>query len=98
MTMISIRQLRACAAATGLCCIVMTGTSAIAQEKMTAQIANTIEKVLQPQGVGVVLKAEHQCMTARGVMKPGTDLVTSRMLGCFRDSAITRQEFLTMVA
>ena len=46
---------------------------------MTAQIANTIEKVLQPQGVGVVLKAEHQCMTARGVMKPGTDLVTSRM-------------------
>ncbi len=67
------------------------------QEKMTAQIANTINEVLQPQGVAVVIKAEHQCMTARGVMKPGTDLVTSRMLGIFRDNAITRQEFLTMV-
>ena len=64
------------------------------QEKMTAQIANAINTVLQPQGVGVVLKAEHFCMTARGIMKPGTDLVTSRMLGVFRDSAITRQEFL----
>lgn len=67
------------------------------QEKMTAQIANAIDQVLQPQGVGVVLKAEHHCMTTRGVMKPGTDMVTSRMLGCFRDSAITRQEFLAMV-
>jgi GTP cyclohydrolase I len=67
------------------------------QEKMTAQIANTINDVLQPQGVGVVLKAEHFCMTARGIMKPGTDLVTSRMLGCFRDSAVTRQEFLSII-
>ncbi len=67
------------------------------QEKMTAQIANVIEEVLRPQGVAVVLKAEHHCMTTRGVMKPGTELVTSRMLGCFRDSAITRQEFLSMV-
>jgi GTP cyclohydrolase IA len=67
------------------------------QEKMTAQIANTIEKVLQPEGVAVVIKAEHHCMTARGVMKPGTDLVTSRMLGIFRDNSITRQEFLAMV-
>ena len=67
------------------------------QEKMTAQIANTIECVLQPQGVAVVIKAEHHCMTTRGVMKPGTDLVTSRMLGIFRDNAITRQEFLAMV-
>ncbi|MGQ0672757.1 MAG: GTP cyclohydrolase I FolE [Hyphomicrobium sp.] len=67
------------------------------QEKMTAQIANTIEQVLQPQGVGVVIKAEHHCMTTRGVMKPGTDLVTSRMLGIFRDNAITRQEFLAMI-
>jgi len=67
------------------------------QEKMTAQIANAIDHVLQPQGVGVVLKAEHFCMTARGIMKPGTDLVTSRMLGCFRDSALTRQEFLSIV-
>lgn len=68
------------------------------QEKMTAQIANTINEVLAPEGVAVVIKAEHHCMTTRGVMKPGTDLVTSRMLGVFRDNAITRQEFLTMVA
>lgn len=67
------------------------------QEKMTAQIANAINDVLQPQGVGVVLKAEHFCMTARGIMKPGTDLVTSRMLGCFRDNPTTRQEFLSMI-
>jgi len=67
------------------------------QEKMTAQIANSINHVLAPQGVGVVLKAEHHCMTTRGVNKPGTDLVTSRMLGVFRDNAITRQEFLTMI-
>jgi GTP cyclohydrolase IA len=67
------------------------------QEKMTAQIANTIQKVLQPQGVAVVLKAEHQCMTTRGVHKHGTDMVTSRMLGAFRDNPMTRQEFLTMV-
>ncbi len=67
------------------------------QEKMTAQIANLIQDTLRPQGVGVVIKAEHQCMTTRGVMKPGTDMVTSRMLGCFRDSDITRQEFLSMI-
>jgi GTP cyclohydrolase IA len=67
------------------------------QEKMTAQIANAIQNVLKPEGVGVVLKAEHHCMTTRGVMKPGTDLVTSHMLGAFRDNAMTRQEFLGMV-
>jgi len=67
------------------------------QEKMTAQIANAIKNVLQPQGVGVVIKAEHYCMTARGIMKPGTDLVTSRMLGIFRSNAATRQEFLSMI-
>ncbi|MBL8566453.1 MAG: GTP cyclohydrolase I FolE [Hyphomicrobiaceae bacterium] len=67
------------------------------QEKMTAQIANAIDHVLKPQGVAVVLKAEHHCMTTRGVHKPGTDLVTSRMLGVFRDNPITRQEFLTMI-
>lgn len=67
------------------------------QEKMTAQIANAIEDVLAPQGVGVVIKAEHHCMTTRGVHKPGTDLVTSRMLGVFRDNDITRQEFLAMI-
>jgi GTP cyclohydrolase IA len=67
------------------------------QERMTAQIANTINDVLKPQGVGVVIKASHQCMTTRGVHKPDTDLVTSRMLGCFRDNPLTRQEFLTMI-
>jgi GTP cyclohydrolase IA len=67
------------------------------QEKMTAQIANTIDEVLKPQGVGVILKATHHCMTTRGVHKPDTDLVTSRMLGCFRDSPLTRQEFLSLI-
>jgi len=67
------------------------------QEKMTAQIANTIRDVLQPQGVGVVLKANHHCMSTRGIHKHDTDLVTSRMLGCFRDNAVTRQEFLSLV-
>jgi GTP cyclohydrolase I len=66
------------------------------QERLTAQIANTIAEVLQPKGVGVVIKASHHCMTTRGVHKPDTDLVTSRMLGCFRDDAQTRQEFLGM--
>jgi GTP cyclohydrolase IA len=66
------------------------------QEKMTAQIANTINDVLEPQGVGVIIKASHHCMTTRGVHKPDTDLVTSRMLGCFRDNALTRHEFLGM--
>jgi GTP cyclohydrolase IA len=64
------------------------------QEKMTAQIANTINDVLQPQGVGVIIKARHHCMTTRGVYKADTDLVTSRMLGAFRDNALTRQELL----
>lgn len=64
------------------------------QEKMTAQIANTINEVLKPQGVGVIIKASHHCMTTRGVHKPDTDLVTSRMLGCFRDNPLTRQEFI----
>ena len=67
------------------------------QEKMTAQIANTIQEVLEPRGVGVVIKATHGCMTARGVRKHGTALHTSSMLGCFRGNAMTRQEFLSMV-
>lgn len=67
------------------------------QEKMTAQIANSVQNVLQPQGVGVILKAVHHCMTTRGVYKPEADMVTSRMLGCFRDNAITRQEFLSLI-
>jgi GTP cyclohydrolase I len=66
------------------------------QEKMTAQIANTINDVLKPQGVGVIIRASHHCMTTRGVHKPDSDLVTSRMLGCFRDNPLTRQEFLSM--
>jgi GTP cyclohydrolase I len=67
------------------------------QEKMTAQIANAIDAELQPRGVAVVIEAAHQCMTTRGVHKPGVTMVTSRMLGAFRDDAMTRREFLTMI-
>ncbi|WP_298724209.1 GTP cyclohydrolase I FolE [uncultured Ferrovibrio sp.] len=67
------------------------------QEKLTAQVANTIQAVLQPRGVAVVIEAGHQCMTTRGVHKPGVTMVTSRMLGAFRDDPRTRQEFLTMI-
>ena len=68
------------------------------QEKLTAQIANTIQDVLQPKGVAVVIEAAHQCMTTRGVHKPGVAMVTSRMLGAFRDNAETRRELLAMIA
>ncbi|HIP79196.1 MAG TPA: GTP cyclohydrolase I FolE [Kiloniellaceae bacterium] len=67
------------------------------QEKMTAQIANTIDAVLQPHGVAVVIEATHQCMTTRGIHKPGTSMVTSRMLGAFRNDPKTRQEFLGII-
>jgi GTP cyclohydrolase I len=67
------------------------------QEKMTAQIANAINAELQPRGVAVVIEAAHQCMTTRGVHKPGVSMVTSRMLGAFRDDAMTRREFLAMI-
>ena len=67
------------------------------QEKMTAQIANTIDEVLKPKGVAVVIEASHQCMTTRGVHKPGASMVTSRMLGGFRRDARTRREFLSMI-
>ena len=67
------------------------------QEKMTAQIANTIDDVLEPRGVAVVIEAAHHCMTTRGIHKPGSTLVTSRMLGAFRDDASTRREFLSMI-
>ena len=67
------------------------------QEKLTAQIANTIRDVLQPPGVAVVVEAAHQCMTTRGVHKPGVTMVTSRMLGAFRDDPSTRREFLAMI-
>jgi GTP cyclohydrolase IA len=68
------------------------------QEKMTAQIANSIEDALRPQGVGVIIKATHHCMTTRGVHKADTDLVTSRMLGVFRENALTRQELLGLAS
>ena len=67
------------------------------QEKLTAQIANTLNDVLQPRGVAVVIDASHQCMTTRGVHKPGTSMVTSRMLGAFRTDASTRREFLAFI-
>jgi GTP cyclohydrolase IA len=67
------------------------------QEKMTAQIANTVEEVLRPRGVAVVIEAAHQCMTTRGVHKAGVTMVTSRMLGAFRDGGETRREFLSMI-
>jgi GTP cyclohydrolase I len=67
------------------------------QEKLTAQIANTLQEVLQPRGVAVVVDAAHQCMTTRGVHKPGTSMVTSRMLGAFRTDPSTRREFLAII-
>lgn len=67
------------------------------QEKMTAQIANTLDEVLQPKGVAIVIEATHQCMTTRGVKKSGVTMVTSRMLGAFRDNSKTRREFLSIV-
>lgn len=67
------------------------------QEKLTAQIANTLQEVLQPRGVAVVIDAAHQCMTTRGVHKPGTSMVTSRMLGAFRTDPSTRREFLAII-
>jgi GTP cyclohydrolase I len=68
------------------------------QEKLTAQIANTINDVLQPRGVAVIIEAGHQCMSTRGVHKPGASMVTSRMLGAFRDDPSTRKEFLTIIS
>ena len=67
------------------------------QEKMTAEIASCLDAVLKPHGVAVVTEATHQCMTTRGVHKTGVSMVTSRMLGVFRDHAETRQEFLSAI-
>ncbi|HMI96578.1 MAG TPA: GTP cyclohydrolase I FolE [Micropepsaceae bacterium] len=67
------------------------------QEKMNAQIANCIQHVLEPKGVAVVIEAAHQCMTTRGVHKPGVTMVTSTMLGAFREDSRTRREFLAMI-
>ena len=68
------------------------------QEKMTAQIASCIQRALQPLGVGVVVEAAHECMTTRGVHKRGVSMVTSTMLGTFREDARTRSEFLQFIA
>jgi GTP cyclohydrolase I len=68
------------------------------QEKMTAQIARCIQEVLQPKGVGVVVVGAHECMTTRGIHKRGVSMVTSKMLGDFRDDARTRAEFLRFIA
>jgi GTP cyclohydrolase I len=67
------------------------------QEKLTAEIAGAIDEVLKPKGVGVVIEAEHSCMTLRGVNTPGASLTTSRLTGVIRDDARTRQEFLRLV-
>jgi GTP cyclohydrolase I len=67
------------------------------QEKLTAQIANTIQEVLQPLGTAVIIEAAHECMTTRGVHKTGVSMVTSRMLGVFRDDPTTRRELMAMI-
>ena len=67
------------------------------QEKMTAQIAQVIQDVLQPRGVGVVVEGAHECMTTRGVHKRGVSMITSKMLGSFREDARTRAEFLQFI-
>ena len=67
------------------------------QEKLTVQVATTIDQVLQPKGVAVVIDAAHQCMTTRGVHKPGMSMVTSHMLGAFRADQATRREFLAII-
>jgi GTP cyclohydrolase IA len=67
------------------------------QEKLTAQIANTLQEVLKPRGVAVVMEGEHHCMSTRGVHKHGVTMVTSRMMGIFKSNDITRQEFLKLI-
>jgi GTP cyclohydrolase I len=67
------------------------------QEKLTAQIANTIHEVLQPLGTAVIIDAAHECMTTRGVHKTGVSMVTSRMLGVFRDDPSTRRELMGLI-
>ena len=67
------------------------------QERLTTQIAETIQKVIEPQGVGVVIEARHLCMMMRGVEKQHSAALTSSMLGCFRDGQQTRQEFLSLI-
>ena len=68
------------------------------QETMTAQIADTIDRVLKPKGVAIVIDAAHQCMSSRGVHKTETSTVTSRMLGAFRENPKSRMEFMNLIA
>ena len=68
------------------------------QEAMTAQIADTIERVLKPKGVAIVIDAAHQCMSSRGVHKTETSTVTSRMLGAFGENPKSRMEFMNLIA
>ena len=67
------------------------------QETLTSQIAETLQEELKPNGVGIVIEAAHQCMTTRGIRKPGVSMVTSRMLGSFRDDPTVRQQFFEMI-
>jgi GTP cyclohydrolase I len=67
------------------------------QEQLTTQIADAIMEVLHPDGVAVVIEAEHLCMTMRGVKKPGSRMITSAMRGAFRKSPVTRAEFLSLI-
>ena len=75
----------------------MYGKRLQTQETMTAQIADTINEVLQPKGVAVVIDAEHQCMSSRGVSKHGSSTITSRMIGAFRENQKSRMEFLNLI-
>ena len=76
----------------------MFGKRLQTQETMTAQIADTINDVLQPRGVAVVIDAEHQCMSSRGVNKHGSSTITSRMIGVFRENQKSRMEFLNLIS
>jgi len=76
----------------------MFGKRLQTQETMTAQIADTINDVLQPKGVAVVIDAEHQCMSSRGVYKHGSSTITSRMIGVFRENQKSRMEFLNLIS
>jgi GTP cyclohydrolase I len=67
------------------------------QEKLTAEIANCLQEVLKPRGVAVVIEAQHECMTTRGINEPGISMVTSHLLGKFRTDASTRKEFYSMI-
>jgi GTP cyclohydrolase I len=67
------------------------------QERLTGQIADALMTAIQPQGVGVVIEAEHLCMTMRGIKKPGTTIVTSANRGIFREKAVTRNEFMSLI-